>query len=238
MHAMTRPASRPEIHEAAVPDCEVILAGRVGYDEAVAMMDARVRARREGLVPDALILVEHDPVITLGRNARADHVLFDEADLARRGIALRECGRGGDVTYHGPGQLVGYPVIAIEPARRDVRRYLRDIEEVLIRALAGLGIAAGRREGLTGVWVGEAKIASIGVRLSRWVTSHGFALNVGGDLSGFDAIVPCGIAGCRTTSIAKLTGREVGIGQVAAPLARHFGEVFGRRMRGAGEGRP
>jgi len=214
--------------------CELIHPGRVGYDEAIEKMELRARARRQQLVEDALILLEHDPVVTLGRAARESNLLVAREQLEREGVAVRESGRGGDVTYHGPGQLVGYPVIELEPPRRDAHRYLRDLERVLILALSDVGIRAQRRPGLTGVWLGAAKIASIGVRLSRWVTSHGFALNVGGDLGGFRAIVPCGIAGCEMTSLERLLGRPVGLDEISGPVARRFGEVFGRRMVAAG----
>lgn len=210
--------------------CEVLDWGRVGYDEAIARMEDRARRRAAEEVPDALILLEHDPVVTLGRGAHAENLVLSAERLESQGTAVREAGRGGDVTWHGPGQLVGYPVIALEEKRRDAHRYLRDLEEALILALEDLGVVASRREGLTGVWAGDAKIASIGVRFSRWVTSHGFALNVSNDLSGFGAIVPCGIRGVTMTSVARLTGTAVPLGEVSRIVARRFGEVFERAM--------
>ena len=221
---------------------ERLVWGRVDYDAAVRWMDHRVEARRAGSVHDALVLCEHEPVITLGRNARAGHVTLPPVELQRRGIAVRECGRGGDVTWHGPGQLVGYPIVQLEPARHDARRYLRDLEEVLIRALAEFGVTAGRREGLTGVWArvsGEdRKVASLGVRLSRWITSHGFALNVTGPLDGFEAIVPCGITGCRMVTVETLAGRPLGVSDLVEPVSRHFAAVFGRALRDSDEPAP
>src|SRR6185295_16598341 len=156
-----------------------------------------------------LFLLEHPPVITLGRNARSQDVLFDEQALRERGVTLAPTDRGGQVTYHGPGQLVGYPILNLSPDRRDIRRYVRDLQEVLIRTLAEYGVAGEPREGqaFVGVWAGEEKIASIGVHLSRWITTHGFALNVATDLSYFSGIIPCGLHQVRLTSIERLTGR-------------------------------
>ena len=156
-----------------------------------------VDERKAGLIADQLLLLEHPAVVTLGVKTRNDrsHVLATPEALAAAGVGLFETGRGGDVTYHGPGQLVGYPIIDLKPDRCDVHRYVRDLEDVLIRAVASFGISATRVPGLTGIWVGDAKLAAIGVRISRWVTSHGFALNVNTDLSHFDLIVPCGITG-------------------------------------------
>ena len=202
--------------------------GRVPYGEALRLQEERVAARRAGLSPDALLLLEHPPVITLGRSADRAHVLEAVDVLARRGIEVHECGRGGDVTYHGPGQLVGYPIVQLGPERRDVHRYLRDLEQALIDAVAELGVEAHRADGLTGVWVGAQKLAAIGVRLSTgWITSHGFALNVASDLSGFSTIVPCGIRGRGVTSLARLTGREIPLRSAARLVARHVARVLG-----------
>lgn len=178
---------------------------------------------REGRSPDTLLLLEHPPVITLGRGADPRHV------LDRLGLDVVETGRGGDVTYHGPGQLVGYPVVALRGERRDAHRYLRDLEEVLIRALRGWGIEGRRREGLTGVWVGSDKVAAIGVRLNRgWITSHGFALNVSTDLSGFARIVPCGIRdeGAGVTSIGCLLGKAPPLEEVSERVSSEFRREF------------
>jgi lipoyl(octanoyl) transferase len=184
--------------------------------------------RQTGGVGDLLLLVEHPHVLTLG--VRGDggrsHILVPAEELAARSVEVLETGRGGDVTYHGPGQLVGYPIIDLNPDRRDVHRYVRDLEDVLIRVAADYGIEAGRVPGLTGVWVGEGKLAAIGVRIARWVTSHGFALNVTTDLDYFNLIVPCGVADRGVTSLAALLGREVDMAEVEDRVVRHFGEVF------------
>src|SRR5215510_2187964 len=167
--------------------------GRVAYAEGLELQARLVAQRQAGEVPDTLLLLEHDPVFTLGRNARRENVLFPEAELRSRGYEVFETGRGGDVTYHGPGQVVGYPILDLSPDRRDVHRYVRDLEEVMIRTCADYGLAASRVPGLTGAWLDREKVGAIGVRLARWVTSHGFALNVCNDLSPFALIVPCGI---------------------------------------------
>ncbi|MGH2570816.1 MAG: lipoyl(octanoyl) transferase LipB, partial [bacterium] len=180
-------------------------------------------------IPDQLLLLEHPPVVTLGRSATDGNVLASREALRARGIELHACGRGGDVTFHGPGQLVGYPILDLNPDRRDVRRYVRDLEEVLIRTLGDFGVGAGRIPGLTGVWIGDLKIAAIGVRIARWVTTHGFAWNVANDLDGFRVIVPCGISDRGVTSLSRVLGREVSLDEVKAPLVRRFGEVFARR---------
>lgn len=202
--------------------------GRVGYAQAAALQDELVAARREGRTGDRLLLLEHPPVITLGRGARAANVLLTDAEREARGIELHRTGRGGDVTFHGPGQLVGYPIVALTGERRDAHRYLRDLERGLIGAAAAFGIEAGRVPGKTGVWVGDAKLAAIGVRIGAgWITSHGFALNVGRDLSGFEAIVPCGLAGSRVTSLSRLCGRDVTIDEAATIVADAVAEALG-----------
>ncbi|MFQ5719596.1 MAG: lipoyl(octanoyl) transferase LipB [Acidobacteriota bacterium] len=210
--------------------CEWSWRGRVSYEDGLAWQKARVVARQQAAVEDALALLEHPPVITLGRGANPANLLHDRAALTARGVTVFATGRGGDVTYHGPGQVVGYPILDLKPDRRDVHRYVRDLEEVLIRTAADHGVDATRVEGLTGIWVGREKLAAIGVRISRWVTSHGFAFNVSTDLSYFDLIVPCGITNRGVTSLARLLGRETPLPDVAAGLARHFGEVYDRRM--------
>lgn len=206
--------------------------GRLGYREARALQREVVAARREERVPDTLLLLEHPPVITLGRSGSADHLLGSGTELAARGVEFVESDRGGDITFHGPGQVVGYAIVDLERRGRDLHRYLRDLESVLIRALAELGIEAGRVEGLTGVWVGDAKVAAIGIRVSRWIAHHGFALNVDTDLSYFDLIVPCGIADRRVTSIAELFGRPVDRADVEDALGRAFADVFGEPEEG------
>ncbi len=182
--------------------------------------------RKRGEVGDTLLLLEHDPVITMGRNARAENLLLSESLLHRRGVELFEAGRGGDVTYHGPGQVVGYPIVLLPVGRRDVHRYVRDLEEVMIRVCGEYGFVGRRIAGKTGVFVGEDKIGAIGVRISRWVTSHGFAFNVNTDLSGFDLIVPCGLRDQGVTSLLKLVGAPIDQVQVAHRLAARFREVF------------
>ena len=202
--------------------------GTIGYQEALDLQAALVEDRKQGRIPDQLLLLEHPPVITLGVRTRSDrtHVLATPAALAAQGVALFETGRGGDVTYHGPGQLVGYPIIHLTADRRDVHRYVRDLEEVLIRAVGVFGIGATRIKGLTGIWVGDEKLAAIGVRISRWVTSHGFALNVSTDLAPFNLIVPCGIRDRGVTSMERLLGRAVPMAEVADAVVREFSAVF------------
>jgi lipoyl(octanoyl) transferase len=198
------------------------------YEEGVRLQQGLVEARRRGEIPDQLLLVEHPHVITLGVRVRDDrsHIVADPATLASRGVTVHESGRGGDVTYHGPGQLVGYPILAIPERRRDLHRYVRDIEEALIRALASFGITAGRMPSLTGVWVGDEKIAAIGVRVSRWITSHGFALNIDTDLDYFGLIVPCGITDKGVTSMARVLGSAPPREAVEAAVVSAFEDVF------------
>ena len=208
--------------------------GTVEYQAALDLQQQLVEQRKRGEIADQLLLLEHPHVITLGVRARNDrsHILQTDAELAARGVALFESGRGGDVTYHGPGQLVGYPILDLKPDRRDVHRYVRDLEEVLIQAVDEFGITAERIPGLTGIWTGphpeQAKLAAIGVRISRWVTSHGFALNVGTDLSQFGLIVPCGIADKGVTSMERLLGHPVSMDEVSAAVIRSFCAVFDR----------
>lgn len=183
--------------------------------------------------PEHFLLLEHDPpAFTLGRNADSGDVTAPPAWLAERGVEVHETKRGGQVTYHGPGQLVGYPIVNLDPDRRDVRRYVRDLQEVLIRTLAELGITARRREGkgMIGVWAGEEKIASIGVHLARWITLHGFALNVSTDLALFNGIVACGLHDVRMTSVERLLGEAPTVEETARIATRHFGEIFDRDL--------
>ncbi len=203
--------------------------GLVDYQAALDLQKTLVEQRKQGLIPDQLLLLEHPPVITLGarnHNNRSNVLETPEA-LAQQGVGLYETGRGGDVTYHGPGQLVGYPILELPKERRDVHRYVRDLEEVLILAVAEFGITATRISGLTGIWVADRKLAAIGVRISRWVTSHGFALNVSTDLSRFELIVPCGITGKGVTSMERLLERPVPMDEVTDAVLRGFGRVFG-----------
>jgi lipoyl(octanoyl) transferase len=209
---------------------EVIRWGRLRYAEGLARMEARLAARMRGEVPDALFLLEHEPVLTLGRRARRENILASPELLAARGIEVFETGRGGDVTYHGPGQVVGYPVIDLSPDRRDVRRYVADLEQVMIDVCGSYGLEAGRVEGLTGVWLeGQRKVGAIGVRISRWHTSHGFAFNVAEGLDAFRLIVPCGIADRGVTSLSAELGRAVALDEVTERLEACFVARFGGR---------
>ena len=200
----------------------------VPYAEALALQRELVEQRRAGRIGDTLLLVEHPHVLTLG--VRGDggrsHILATDEELAARGVSVYETGRGGDITYHGPGQLVGYPIIDLKPDRCDVHRYVRDLEDVLVRTAAAYGIEAGRVEGLTGVWVGREKLAAIGVRIARWITSHGFALNVTTDLDYFSLIVPCGIADRGVTSLARLLGRPLDTLELTNRVVDNFSKVF------------
>ncbi|MGD2121922.1 MAG: lipoyl(octanoyl) transferase LipB [Gemmatimonadota bacterium] len=217
--------------EETLPALEVRRLGRISYEEALVLQDELIVLRREGQIPDQLLLLEHPHVITLGTSSQKDHVLLTEAEREARGIQLFEVGRGGDATYHGPGQLVGYPILSLAPDRKDLHRYLRDLEEVLILTLAEFGIPAGREEGLTGVWVPEGKLAAIGVRVSSgWITSHGFALNVAPDLSYFSSIVPCGIQDRPVASMTSVLGRSVTLDDVIPTLLEGFGKVFLRNI--------
>jgi lipoyl(octanoyl) transferase len=206
---------------------EVSWLGRVPYADALVLQDRLVHDRRARRTADRLLLLEHPHVITLGTSAHPEHVLLAEDDRRLLDIELFETGRGGDVTYHGPGQLIGYPILDLKPDRCDLHRFVRDIEEALILSLDDLGVRAARTPGLTGVWVGDEKIAAIGVRVSSgWITSHGFALNVSTDLRFFDAIVPCGIRGRGVTSLARLLGNDLPLADVASCVARRFAQVF------------
>jgi lipoyl(octanoyl) transferase len=205
--------------------------GRVEYEDGLVLQAELARARKAGAVPDLLVLLEHPPVITLGRGARPGHVLAPAEMLARRGVTVHETDRGGDVTYHGPGQLVGYPILDLSGARADVRAYVRSVEEGLLRALAGLGLGARRIERWPGVWLGEEgrdarKVAAIGVHIARWVTTHGFALNVAPAMEDFALIVPCGIEEAGVTSLESELGRAPAWEAVEAEVVRAYGEVW------------
>jgi lipoyl(octanoyl) transferase len=207
--------------------------GRIGYEQGLALQrEAAERVANRG--PETLLLLEHEPVFTLGRNATAADVLFTPEKRRELAIDLHESDRGGKVTYHGPGQLVGYPVLNLDPDRRDVRRYVRDLEDVLLRTLADVGVSADRSprpERFSSVWVGDDKIAAIGVHLSRWITTHGFALNVTDEpLPFFRGIVPCGITDGGVTSIERCLGKRMEPREIASGLVRRFAEIFGREM--------
>ncbi|MGB2623265.1 MAG: lipoyl(octanoyl) transferase LipB [Candidatus Acidiferrum sp.] len=226
--------------------CRIIDLGLIGYAEAYALQKRVVAARKADAIEDVLLLCEHTPVVTQGRNGKREHLLVSENVLRQRNVEFFESSRGGDITYHGPGQIVGYPILQLGAIRKDVVWYVRMLEEVMIRTTAEFGITAHREEGKTGIWVAEAgrdltqssqraeispeKLGAIGVHISRWVTSHGFAYNVSTDLRNFDLIVPCGIAGRKATSLEKLLGRGVDTREVAPQIAQHFGEVFGLEM--------
>jgi lipoyl(octanoyl) transferase len=205
--------------------------GLIPYAEAHILQEELVEQRKRDEIPDQFLLLEHPHVITLGRAANRANILADDEMRAQLGVELFETGRGGDVTYHGPGQLVGYPIIKLPPGRQDIRRYVRDIQEVLIRAARDFGVEAEPRSGdFVGVWVGAEKLAAIGVRVSRWVTMHGFAFNVTTDLNYFQLIIPCGIRGHGVTSLEKLLGRPVEMSAVARSVTRHFGDIFDRQI--------
>lgn len=201
--------------------------GRRPFGEVLDLQRGMAAERIAGTRPDTLILVEHDPVVTLGRSTRQGNLLADAQLLAARGVELFEIERGGDVTFHGPGQLVGYPIVDLSQHRQDLHWYLRQLEQVLIDALATYGIEGRRQEKFTGVWVGNRKIASIGVHARSWVTWHGFALNVSTDLSYFDLMVPCGIADVTMTSIVKELGVDVPVSDVSKRVVDSFANLFG-----------
>lgn len=202
--------------------------GRLAYLPAMTLMEEVVRRRTAGEIPDTLLVLEHEPVITCPPRSPSELLLADPQTLRQSGIEVHPTSRGGLITYHGPGQLVAYPVLDLRPDRCDLHRYLRDLEEVILRVLARLGIQGTRRPGLTGVWVGTEKVAALGVRVSRWITSHGLALNVGMDLTGFDSIIPCGLRGAGVTSCCRLAGRPMEVDEVASLLVPILGQVFER----------
>ena len=223
--ARGRPVAGPEAEPRRLA---VRSLGTVPYGEALELQRRLVAERRDGRIPDTLLLLEHPHVITLGTSARPAHVLADSSERRLLGVEVFEAGRGGDVTYHGPGQLVGYPILDLKPDRKDVRRYLRDLEGALVAALGRWSVVAGRVEGRTGVWTGDRKIAAIGVRISSgWITSHGFALNVRTDLRYFRTIVPCGIRDGEVTSLEREVGRAVDDGEVRDEVAARMAEAFG-----------
>ena len=230
-----RKCDQPPVEYVPMRFCETRHLGLIAYSEALALQESLVERRKNDEINDQLLLLEHPHVITLGRAANRANILADDATRERYAVELFDTGRGGDVTYHGPGQLVGYPIIKLLPGRQDIRRYVRDLQEVIIRAARDFGVEAEPRGGeFVGVWVGDEKLAAIGIRISRWVTMHGFAFNVTTNLNYFNLIVPCGIPsginGHGVTSLEKLTGRPVGMSAVVASVTRHFGEVFNRRI--------
>ncbi len=216
--------------------CHILDLGLIDYAEAWALQKRIVAARKADAMEDVLLLCEHPHVITLGRNGKREHLLASERVLRQRGVEFHATDRGGDITYHGPGQIVGYPILNLAEIRRDVVWYVRMLEEAMIRATAEFGIEAGRETGKTGIWARTAsgaaeKLAAIGVHISRWVTSHGFAYNVSTDLRYFDLIVPCGISDRKPASLEKLLDRRVERAEAAPRIVRHFGGVFSLEMR-------
>jgi lipoyl(octanoyl) transferase len=235
---VARRGGRPyKENRTVLKDCLTIDLGMIGYAEAYALQKRVVAARKAGVIDDVFLLCEHPPVITLGRSGKRENLLASEHVLRQKGVEFHATDRGGDITYHGPGQIVGYPILNLSAIRRDVVWYVRALEEAMIRATAEFGITAERVAGKTGIWVRagdtEEKLAAIGVHIGRWVTSHGFAYNVSTDLRNFDLIVPCGIADCKATSLEKLLGRGVDLKEVEQRLAKHFGELFGREIKQA-----
>ena len=211
--------------------CLVELPGVVVYAEGLRLQHERVTARRAGNIPDTLLLLEHPPVYTLGRNADRANILFSQDRLQSLGAEVYETDRGGDVTFHGLGQLVGYPILDLTRHKRDLAWYMHSLEEVFIRVAGEFGLEAQRAAGARGVWIGNDKLVAMGVHVSRWVTSHGFAFNVNTDLRFFDWIVPCGLHGKGVTSLQKLLGRQVPVDGVADRVIHHFGDVFGMEMK-------
>ena len=209
---------------------QVLFRERMDYEHALALQMQICECKKSGFEPDVLLLLEHFPVITLGRNGDWRNLVVPEETLKAKGVSCYHVDRGGDITFHGPGQLVGYPLLKLERHEQDVHRYMRNLEETIIRLLAEYGIDAWREEKMTGVWTRSGKICAMGVHISRWVTRHGFALNVNTDLSFYDLIVPCGLVGKQVTSMQVILGRELDLQEVADKISEHFGRIFGRRM--------
>jgi lipoyl(octanoyl) transferase len=214
------PETRPQLMQAAPGAPSHLALGRVGYAEGLRIQHEHFELRRKGLIPDTLLLCEHPPVYTLGTNGDPSHV------RDAQGAEVVRTDRGGEATWHGPGQVVGYVIADLEGRGRDLHRFCRDLEEVMIRTLAGFGLAGRRIDGLTGVWLGGEKVGALGVRVRRWITTHGFALNVNCDLRWFDTVIPCGLVGRRVTSMERALGRPVDPEQVKERCAAHFEEVF------------
>lgn len=211
------------------PELHIVDLGRTRYQPAWQLQKELVTRRADGAIPDILLLTEHEPVITLGRGTDRRNLLATPDDLKSRGVDVHEIERGGDITFHGPGQAVLYPIIDLRNRGRDVRQFLRDLERFVIEALADLGLQAGVKEGLTGIWVDSHKVGAIGVAVSRWVTYHGVAINVATDLDYFKLINPCGITGYPVGSVSQLVGREIKLAHFNDLLVRHFADHFGYR---------
>lgn len=206
--------------------CIVYWLGLIEYAKAYELQTQLLKERLAGKIPDTLLLLEHKPVITLGKSGKLENILASPEELARQGVSLVFIDRGGDATYHGPGQLVGYPVMDLRARGRDAHQYLHNLEEVIIRTMSDFGIKAGRDSSHAGVWVDNQEIAAIGLSLRKWITMHGFALNVNTDLAQFSLINPCGFNNRQATSITQVLGREVPIAQVKEKLLAHFAQVF------------
>lgn len=213
--------------------CRVHQLGLVDYGEGLRLQQELIAERKGGKIPDTLLLLEHPHVYTLGRNAQRANLLISHERMAQLGAELFETDRGGDITYHGPGQLVGYPIFDLTSHRRDIAWFMRSLEEVFLRVAKDYGIDAGRVAGAPGVWIGNEKLVALGVHISRWVTSHGFAFNVSPDLGYFDHIVPCGLKDKGVTSLARLIGREVSMDEAIERTIDHVGRVFGFRIEAA-----
>jgi lipoate-protein ligase B len=213
-----------------IKDCLVVWHGCVQYSEALDLQIQICESKKRGFAKDVLLLLEHPPTITLGRSGKANHLLVSESYLKSHGVGLWNVDRGGDITFHGPGQLVGYPILSLSAGERDVRGYMRNLEESLMRLLASYGIESRRDSQLTGVWTDQGKIAAMGVHISRWITRHGFALNVNTDLSFYDLIVPCGISGRGVSSMKKQLSHPVEMSDVAERYTQEFGIVFKRNL--------
>ena len=211
-------------------DCWAAWLGRIDYRRALDLQMRICALLKLGRVPDVLLLLEHPPTITLGRNGKWHNLLVSDETLRARGVERFETDRGGDITFHGPGQVVGYPILKLEAPERDVHRYMRNLEECLIRTLQAFGIKGDRDGRFTGVWTSQGKVAAMGVHISRWITRHGFALNVNTDLAYYDLIVPCGITGRHVTSMQRLLSRPVNLGEVVNRVALEFASVFGRNL--------
>jgi len=233
-HSVLRPYKE---NRTVLKDCLIIDLGLIGYAEAYALQKRIVAARKAEAIEDVLLVCEHSPVITLGRSGKRENLLASEHVLRQEGVEFQATNRGGDITFHGPGQIVGYPILNLGAIRRDVVWYVRMLEEVMIRVTAEFGITAQRVAGKTGIWIKSAdteeKLGAIGVHISRWVTSHGLAYNVSTDLRYFDLIVPCGIADRKATSLEKLLGRSVEEKEVAPRIAKHLGDLLGLELRQA-----
>jgi lipoyl(octanoyl) transferase len=220
------------LHSSRGTELWVVRSGLVPYADALGAQRAMAAARHAGRVPDLLLLLEHPPVYTRGRRSTADELPMGEDWYRAQGIEVTDTNRGGRVTYHGPGQLVGYPIVSLRPYGDDIHDYIRRMERVMIAALGDCDIEAGLRDGLTGVWVSERKIGSIGIHVSRAITTHGLAINVNNDLQPFEWVVPCGIEACRMTSVSRELGAEQDLDAFAGDLVERFGEIYERSVTG------